>query len=196
MEGKKAGEDNSVGGMPLHGTCTADKALGAQYGAAKKATLTTVVMARAMLAEILSAFSQIATDLREHPERRKFSVVTMSLSGPTVNSGHPLTKYLRSTIESVMSMDVPVVVTAGNNARQPGHELVDRMPAAFAAPDCPLIVVGSSNAAGQRSAFSQRGPQVTIHAVGEDITCIRKDSNQPPATKLQGTSFCESCHHC
>ncbi len=72
MEGKKAGKDNSIGRMPFHGTCTADKALGAQYGAAKKATLTTVVMARAMLAEILSAFSQIATDLRDHPERRKF----------------------------------------------------------------------------------------------------------------------------
>ncbi|OIW34633.1 hypothetical protein CONLIGDRAFT_688528 [Coniochaeta ligniaria NRRL 30616] len=120
--GRKAGEEDNSVGPPYYGTCAADKALGAQYGAAKKATLTTVVMTRPMLIEKIAAFTQIRNDIWAHPERRKFSVVTMSIVGPNINYGHPLMPFLRNVIGNMMEMDVPVVVCAGNDAMLPEHQ--------------------------------------------------------------------------
>jgi hypothetical protein len=172
-----------------HGTCTADKALGQQYGVAKNAILVDVVMGIMKVKEMVDAFEEIIKDLEAHPERRKHSVAVMSVSGNEV-PGNPNNALLRAAIKKVMDMDVPVVVSGGNYADK-GRPNIDQIPALFAEPDYPLIVVGSANAAGDPSTFSQTGPQLTIYAVGEDITCFFNDPSKP-RTNGKGTSSCES----
>ncbi|KAF5983045.1 hypothetical protein FBULB1_3981 [Fusarium bulbicola] len=72
------GEDDED--MHPHGTCGAGKALGTQFGVSKKATLIVVRMHEVTSEEFEAALELIRTDLKDHPERRKKSVVTMSLT--------------------------------------------------------------------------------------------------------------------
>ena len=79
----------------------------------------------------------------------------------------------------LFKVDVPVVVTSGNNGRKPGRVEVDSYPALLAGDDMPLIVVGSIDPDGKKSAFSQGGPKVAIHAVGKQSTCLPKSGKDP-----------------
>ena len=182
----KDDDDNSA---DFHGTCTADKALGQQYGVAKKATLVPVVLANDNLAELTAAFEEIAKDLDARPERRGFSVVSVSLmsEGP----GGRQAALMARAMGRIMLHDVPVVVSAGNFGEQPGREHIDTYPAMLASGTFPLIVVGSCNREGERSPFSQVGYELTVYAVGEDCTCLAQGS--VPTTDNDGTSFCKSC---
>ena len=135
--------------------------------------------------EIVAAFSEVIIDLKAHPERRKHSVVTMSLSGPVFDPENPAMILLSAVIQKVMDMDVPVVVSAGNT--MPGHPNIDTVPAVFAGTDYPIIVVGSAKKTGDKSSFTPNGPQITIHAVGEDASCLQ-DKDDPATNKL-GVSF-------
>jgi hypothetical protein len=150
-------------------------------------------MADCTVGEITAAFAEIAKDIRlHHPERRKHSVVTMSITLGKYDPSHKSSyEALRIAIQEVMSLDVPVVVPAGNHGTSPGRRKIDTVPGVFALLDrsFPLIVVGSVNAGGVGSPFSQLGG--TINAVGEGITCIT-DSATSPATGLEGTSYGES----
>lgn len=181
----KGDDDNSE---DFHSTCTADKALGQQFGVAKKATLVPVILAEDTMRELVAAFQEIAKDLGAHPERQGFSVVSVSMTsdGPGGRQAALLTR----AIESVMALDVPVVVSAGNYGEEPGREDIDTYPALLASRDWPLIVVGSCNRNGERSAFSQVGNELTLYAVGEDITCFEGQST--PTTGIDGTSYCKS----
>ncbi|KAB5549458.1 hypothetical protein GE09DRAFT_1223283 [Coniochaeta sp. 2T2.1] len=80
-EGSRIGPSASEDYSPrFHGTCTADKAVGQQYGVAKKATLVVVTIADLSVQEFAAGFQEIAKDLvshGSHPQRRKFSVVTL-----------------------------------------------------------------------------------------------------------------------
>lgn len=184
-KGLKGDDDNSD---DFHSTCTANKALGQQYGVAKKATLVPVVLAEDSMQELVAAFQEIANDLKAHPTRQGFSVVTVSMTsdGPGGRQAALLTR----AISEVMRLDVPVVVSAGNYGDQPGREEIDTFPALLASRDWPLIVVGSCNLQGGRSAFFQVGDELTVYAVGELITCFEGQST--PTTDIDGTSFCKS----
>jgi hypothetical protein len=175
----------------FHSTCTADKAVGQLYGAAKKATLIPVIKAGDTLAEMVSSFEEIGKDLETHSDRRKLSVVSMSLVSE-LSSGGRLTRALTRAMAKIMSFDVPVVVTAGNYAEEPGRENIDTLPAILATRDYPLIVVGSCNANGVRSPFSQIGYELTTYAVGEEVTCFEK-SRSNPVKENSGTSYGKSC---
>jgi hypothetical protein len=173
-----------------HSVCTADKALGQNYGVAKEATLIVVQLGDGTDVDYFDAFNAIEYDLRTFPERRKHSVVTSSVV--FTNSNFPINQRIRSKLKSVMDMDVPIVVPAGNEADDPSRQFVDQIPAFWAgAPGFPIIVVGSVNAAGQKSTFSQGGNKVTTHAVGEDITCYW-DHQIFPVTNAEGTSYGKS----
>jgi hypothetical protein len=165
------------------------KPLGQKYGVAKQATLVIVAVGEITTDEMTEAFEAIAQDLKDHPERRKRSVVTMSMSGPPLD---PSIDYhlFHAAIKSVMDSDVPVVVSAGNWGKDPNHKFIDTVPAIFARQDrnYPLIVVGSVDKTGHPSDFSQLGE--TISAVGEDTTCLT-ESDTTPKTGLDGTSFCK-----
>ncbi|KAK5655245.1 hypothetical protein OQA88_5812 [Cercophora sp. LCS_1] len=167
--GRRAEGDNSV--PAFHSTCTAGRAVGQQYGAAKKATLVVVVMGEYHLLEMISAFSELLAHFRENPERRGASVITMSLSGPIFQPSIILqVTLLAETIGEILALGVPVAVSAGNDARIPRRENVDTVPGIFAGQAYPLI----------------GGPQVTLHAVGEGVTCLM--DGDIPGTKT-GTSY-------
>ncbi|KAB5531313.1 hypothetical protein GE09DRAFT_1251915 [Coniochaeta sp. 2T2.1] len=152
-----------------HTTCTADKALGQEYGVAKGATLVVVQISRDAVTEVLDGLRLIVRDLMEHPERQKHSVVTASIAFLSKNTD--LKMRVKNTMELIMNMDVPVVVSAGNAGNKPGRHFVDEIPAVLATPDFPLVVVGSVNQKGELSKWSQDGPKITTRAVGEAITC-------------------------
>lgn len=184
-KGMKGDDDNSD---DFHSTCTADKALGQKFGVAKKATLVPVILADATMGELVAAFQEIAQDLKAHPDRQGFSVVSVSMTSD--GHGGRQASLLSRAIESVWLLDVPVVVSAGNYGDQPGREEIDTYPALLASGVWPLIVAGSCNRRGERSAFSQVGHELTLYAVGEDVTCFEGQS--APTTDIDGTSFCKS----
>ncbi|KAI8722565.1 Peptidase-S8 domain-containing protein [Fusarium sp. LHS14.1] len=159
---------------PSHGTCSAGKALGTQFGASKKAMLVVVKIHGIDADEFTEALGLIIDDLDEHPERRKKSVVSMS-----INIGQDWDADLRDEVRDLLNQlfdrDVPFVCIAGNiDEVDNDSEEVNEYPALLEGPDIPLIVVGSVNSEGALSDFSQRGPHVTIHAVGEHVLRLPK----------------------
>ncbi|KAG9237195.1 peptidase S8/S53 domain-containing protein [Amylocarpus encephaloides] len=158
-----------------HPTCTADKAVGKNYGTTKHAKLIVVKLHSMDISELLEGFYLIYEDLLANPARRTKSVVTMSLtveSNPESITGEGI---LKDIIQEIMVMGVPIVVPSGNDAGIEGLVDVDTMPSIWEGEDYPLIVVGSTDYQGRLSVFSQRGPHVFLHAVGEDSTCIFRD---------------------
>lgn len=156
---------------PSHSTCTAGKALGALYGASKKATLIVVRLHDITSEEFEEALELILDDLEQNPDRKKKSVVVASLTFD--GDWEPdLIEDVSLNLRKLFDDDVPFVCIAGNEAEDPGRESVDEYPALLEGPDLPLLVVGSANSTGERSQFSQGGPHVSIYAMGEDITCL------------------------
>lgn len=137
--------------------------------------------------EIIETFELIAADIRAKPDRKKKSVVTMSMWLGKSIMGFEEQTLLKYAIQTLFRLDVPVVVCAGNDALIPGREEVDTSPAVFADDKFPLIVVGSTDHGGALSSFSQRGPHVTLHAPGRDSTCLLSYSSKP--FTFDGTSF-------
>ncbi|KAK9420104.1 putative Peptidase S8/S53 domain-containing protein [Seiridium unicorne] len=169
-----------------HSTCTAIKAVGATYGSSKKAKLVVVKMAANLLSELLDAINEVANDIYHKPDRKKKSVVTISLSSG-IPAGTLNERKLKGYLKDLFDFDVPVVVASGNDAEEEGRSDVDEIPAIWAEDEFPLIVVGSVNAAGARSTFSQGGTHLTVHAPGEDTTCLYKAGNTLKTGS--GTSF-------
>ncbi|KAH7142026.1 peptidase S8/S53 domain-containing protein [Dactylonectria macrodidyma] len=179
-------DDGEEEDLPFHSTCTAGKALGTQFGASKKATHVVVKLDHIDSAEFEDALDLIIQDLDENPERRKNSVVTMSL-GMGQEWEDELIRDVRGKLENLFARDVPFVCNAGNIESNSNSAEVDEYPALLEGPDLPLIVVGFVNSEGERSGFSQAGPHVTIHALGEDVRCLPKDKDS--AMEMDGTSF-------
>jgi len=172
--GRTAGVDYNP---DFHGTKTANKAVGKTYGSSKKATLVTVVMGGKLLAELVDAFEQLLLHFQARPDRRQVSVVTLSVgvTPARVPGQQARLDLLKQLIRDIMDLDVPVVAASGNFARDAKRNIVDTVPAMYAAEDYPLIVVGATNSKGERAAFSQTGPFVTTHAVGVDCTSLGPD---------------------
>ncbi|KAH7194399.1 peptidase S8/S53 domain-containing protein [Fusarium oxysporum] len=170
---------------PSHGTCGAGKALGARFGVSKQATLIVVRLDEVDGKEFLEGLDLILKDLDDHPERRKKSVVTMAF---TVDSdwGAGELAELRSKFQELFSKDVPFVCLSGNIEEDRDDPDVDEYPPLLESPDLPLIVVGSVNSKGERSDFSKAGPHVTLHAVGESISCFSREGE---VIDDDGTSF-------
>ncbi|KAB5511583.1 peptidase S8/S53 domain-containing protein, partial [Coniochaeta sp. 2T2.1] len=181
---------------PYHGTCTASKALGRTLGVAKSATLISDIMASFAGEEMASAFAEVALDLLRRPERRGRSVVSLSLGADGrewfggVFDGVGEGDLVKGLMAEVMAMDVPVVVAAGNHGAEARRGEVDMVPAVWAGDDegFPLIAAGSCDGSGERSVFSQGGGKVTVHAVGEDVTCYTGEGLQVEG-KRRGTSY-------
>ncbi|EPE25367.1 Subtilisin-like protein [Glarea lozoyensis ATCC 20868] len=172
--------------LDMHSTCTANKAVGTNYGASKHAKLVVVKMFLQESDEIIEALAEVAQDIRARPERRKKSVVTMSMGLTERNPfwGDKLSEVIRD----LFKLDVPVIVPAGNEAGDPNRQHVDSYPALFSNFNFPLVVVGSADYDGSRSPFSQAGPHLTVHAVGNGVTCLPNDDSTPVSDR-KGTSF-------
>lgn len=176
-----------------HSTGTASKTIGQKWGSSKKATLVVVKMHNMGLTEAATVFDTVWKDI-EKKKRQKKSVVTYSLgsrnSVPNRDPNNQETpwKYQRDQIKNLLNNDVPVIVAAGNHAKEGGRQEVDTSPAINAAPDFPLVVVGATNYDGEIAGFSQTGDKVSIYGGGVAIQCSKKDGTQ---RIWQGTSFCK-----
>lgn len=170
---------------PSHSTCTASKAVSKTYGAAKQAKLIVVQMPFLDGFQINDALRKIMADVSSKPDRQRRSVVTMSLGKP-FDPNNQFQVTLKSLIQDLMDMDIPMFVPAGNNAAI--SPKVDDAPAIWASNDYPLLSIGSTNFAGERSSISQVGDQVFLYAPGEDITGVPRNSHSPSTGNL-GTSF-------
>ncbi|QGI63879.1 hypothetical protein CEK27_007850 [Fusarium fujikuroi] len=179
------GEDDED--MHSHGTCGAGKALGTRFGVSKKATLIVVRMHEVTSEEFQAALELILADLEDHPERQKNSVVTMSLTlGQDWEEDDNLPGFTE-LFQKLFAMDVPLVCISGNIEEGFEEPEVDEYPPLMEGPDLPLIVVGSVDSTGNRSEFSKGGPHVTLHAVGDPIECLPRDSKDP--VERAGTSY-------
>ena len=188
-------EDRDGGLADSHSTCVASKAAGQRYGSAKKATLVVVKMTGFVRMEIYSIFDTVWKDIQQK-KRQKKSIVTISwgTKDPTDLKDVPSHwQQARMDIERLMKNDVIVVTSAGNDAEKE-HDgkkrtEVDQAPAIFASDDYPIIVVGATDNAGNKAAFSQGGNKVAILGPGVDIECQDRSLRQPWITS--GTSFCK-----
>ncbi|KPM39889.1 hypothetical protein AK830_g6661 [Neonectria ditissima] len=105
----------------------------------------------------------VKDDIDANPERRKKSVVTMSLTlGDEWEDD--LISSVTVQLQDLFARDVPFVCISGNSDEGFEGEEVDEYPALLEGPDLPIIVVGSVNLRGERSETSKGGPHVTIHA--------------------------------
>lgn len=118
--------------------------------------------------EVNNGLRLIYKDIRPRPERRKKSDITFSLclvQGEWESNAHDLHYDL---IKQLLDMDNPVFATGGNYAEESQRTNVDTLPALWAAPDYPLVLVGSTDHGGARSYFSPRGPEVTLRQPASD----------------------------
>lgn len=169
-----------------HGTCTAGKALGTQFGASKKATLIVVRIHPVDNLEVEAALELILKDIDNHPERRKRSVVSMSLSMGTEWGDEDINAF-KDLAHRLIDKDIPFVCIAGNIEEDPPQPEIDEYPQLLQGADLPIIVVASVDSTGSLSEFSKTGPQVTIHAVGQDVKCLGKEDDD--MLVKNGTSY-------
>ncbi len=187
-----------------HSTCTASKAAGRIYGAAKEERLVVVKMpdfSSASVAEIMwTIYRHILSN-----QRQRSSVVTISWGSkdPVAFPLDPQNNLWQSVYRAMAglhSLDVVIVCAAGNdalylNAARRPRTLVDTAPAnlglyvKFPA----VVVVGNCNNYGIRHPTSQKTgrqdiPQ--IHAPGVEIKCASATSNSAYRFDT-GTSFCK-----
>ena len=192
-------ESDAPGGPFGHSTCTASKAAGIVYGAAKEAKLVVVKMLDYSEPSLVSVLKVIADDVKKNGRGGK-SVVSISWNTLTPVPDILQDTYLlimRETLEELYDNGVIVVCSAGNYALTPGakgslRDRVDTAPAVFVDR---VIAVGSSYFDGKRAMPSQRligRPQ--LYAPGVGIVCADASGRQRYCVK-SGTSFC-GCYEC
>ncbi len=178
-----------------HSTCTASKAAGTQYGAAKEAILVVVKMIDYTEPSIISGLKVVADDIKQKGRGGK-SVVSISwgskAAGPGI-LGLAWAVDMLETLKELYDNGVIVVCSAGNDAQMPGptgllRDIIDTAPAMFVDR---VIAVGSSYFDGVRQESSQRligRPQ--LYAPGVDVKCA--DATGRKLYQVgSGTSFCE-----
>ena len=188
----KPGELDIPGERPGHSTCTASKAAGIAYGAAKEANLVVVKMIGFLEPSLVSVFKVIADDVKQKGRGGK-SVVSISWSTKAEVQdimGDTWFIEMRDALKELYDNNVIVVCSAGNYALTPGatgslRDRVDTAPAIINH----VITVGASYFDGRRWELSQRliGPQ--LYAPGVRIVCAEA-SGQVAYRTATGTSFC------
>uniref|UniRef100_L2GBC5 Subtilisin-like protease n=1 Tax=Colletotrichum fructicola (strain Nara gc5) TaxID=1213859 RepID=L2GBC5_COLFN len=165
-----------------YGTCIASKTVGDTSGAAKRADLVGV---RIDFTEfgLLHGLQAAADEIRGNGLQGK-AVISVSILTNAPSAAY--TTSMRSIIQSLIKLDVPVVTGAGNKF-QDGIEEPHKLPAVLAK-ELPVIVVGSADKDFGISAFSQRGNLVTTYAIGADVMCAESLEATSLATH-SGTSF-------
>ncbi len=176
-----------------HSTCTASKAAGKAYGAAKEATLVVVKMLDYSSPSLISVFKVIADDIKQKGRGGR-SVVSVSWTTkapvPDVLENTWLME-MRDGLKELYANSVIVVCSAGNKAQTRGatgsfRDRVDTAPAAFVDH---VITVGASYFNGERWGPSQRLIGAQLYAPGVRVVCAEA-SGQAPYRVDTGTSYC------
>lgn len=169
----------------------ANKAVGNEYGSAKKAFLVLVKIGDVQDDCIVEGLDVAAKDIEAKGRQRKAVVLVSLVTEYEVEANEdddPFVEAQRENIGKLVQLGIPVVSASGNWTQLKGdlgklRTNIDTMPAIFASVH-PMIPVGNVNWDGQLQAGSQRGDHVVTNAMGTDITCIdrkgRKMTNLEP----------------
>ncbi|WQF85036.1 Putative peptidase S8/S53 domain, peptidase S8, subtilisin, Ser-active [Colletotrichum destructivum] len=178
-------DDNSY-----HGTCVVSKAVGNKVGVARRANLITIrIDITPGKFRFIKAWETIRDDIKSKGLQGK-AVVSSSAVFVATNDLEYNRKTLfelQDLVQSITEMDVPVICPAGNSADKPKGSIEPNTLPAVLAERLPVIVVGSAAVGGTMSRFSQRGRLLTTWAVGEEIQCANRESENGLLT-TEGTS--------
>lgn len=205
----EAPADPAKPGIIGHSTCTASKAAGRIFGAAKQATLVVVKMPDLTIASLSEVLPLIEQDIQaKRRARRSFVSISWGSIDPVafpLAGDDILWNELHEDMARLMESAV-IVCAAGNDAtgfiRRHRRKMVDTAPAAFTFPPYRtalgeqsrlLVVVGNSDNRGKRHSSSQQlrtGVYPQIYAPGVNVQCAAFDS---PTGSIHdtGTSFCK-----
>ncbi|CAJ2507736.1 Uu.00g089220.m01.CDS01 [Anthostomella pinea] len=157
-------------GIEPHGSCVMSKAVGQDYGIAKKASLVAVQQGADSRSEFLFALVEAYNHITSDDDRKRKSVVSITLQFEDEFNDNGEFDVFKETMgilfDQFVKADVPVIMAAGNSGLEPGHNGVDRYPQLFAG-EKPLIAVSAVDATGVLLPKSQRGRETTIYAAGE-----------------------------
>ena len=166
----------------------ASKALGRINGVSKDAQLIVVKTYDPELnSDIAWAFDAVDSHISHRRQRGGQPAVVVFAGGASQNSAtYPWPDVGRS-MERIFSQGAAIVVSAGNEAREPGRQDVDRTPALWADVDdkFPLIATGAVDNRGALTPFSQGPTHVTVWAPGSNVQCANRGSFR----KANGTSY-------
>ncbi|CEJ95175.1 hypothetical protein VHEMI10672 [[Torrubiella] hemipterigena] len=182
----------------VHGTAVASMASGYRLGVAASATLISVDMSFEE-ADMFEALFEVYEDI-VRKDRQGKAVVNMSWG----MQGDPDSKsclpefWLAKVIKQLHEEGVVVAVSGGNNGEDPvDPTFATHAPRCYATFMDDLIVVGSVDITGKRSAFSGKCDAanttpncMTAYAVGENV--LAADSTTRRRTFVSGTSFATS----
>ncbi|KAK1985745.1 peptidase S8/S53 domain-containing protein [Colletotrichum cereale] len=173
-------EENDTGAGTGHGTCIQSLVNGPRFGAAKDADIVIVRLpAKLKTSYLVGAFYFVAEDIETRNLQGK-AVVTSSILARKVLKDDlgELDETMREQMERLISLDVPVVLSAGND--RPRYKHIDSIPAAYAS-EMDIIAVGAMELNGRRTAYSQGTiDDVTVLAPGT-VQCAMKDSTSETA---------------
>lgn len=183
-------------GRSHHGTCVASKAVGNDYGSAKKAFLVPVKIGEVRPDCITEGLEAAAEDIETKGRQRKAVVLVSLVTEYEVeaNEDDPIVELQRESIRKLVELGIPVVSASGNWAQMKGdlgqlRTNVDTMPSVFASV-YPMIPVGNVDWDGQSHPDSQGGDLLITSAMGTDIKCIDRKGKEITNT---GTSFGKPC---
>lgn len=169
-----------------HGSCTASKIAGIDYGVAKKASLIMVKINTKWLSSGLDELVSVLNDLRRRKKDREYILgynnvsIRYALKNSLANNYSTDTlKYLIS--ELINMYGIILVCAAGNEGGK-----IDSIPPTFS-PRMPIIVFGAVRPHTWATLpFSSRGPSLTMSAPGQVCCAGRGAANK-------ATHDCASC---
>lgn len=173
-----------------HGTCSASKVAGVNFGVAKKASLI-IVRLKMNASSMLSGYVKVLNDLRRRKKAGEriqgYNIVTTSVNaviGPGSEWKTTLTT-MTSLISAIINLYGVVFVCAAGN-RGP-EDLGKNVVPASLSQKLPIITVGSVDpATGVRRPSSPGGPLITIYAPG----LVKCASPTTPGGRVKdGTSY-------
>lgn len=170
-----------------HGSCTASKIAGVDYGVAKKASLIIVKINTKWLSSGLDGLVLVLNDLRRRKKDGEYipgyNIVSMQSALKNSLADRYSTDTLKYLISELINMYGIILVCAAGN----GGGKIDSIPPTFS-PKMPIIVVGAvSPHTGANLPFSNRGPPLTVSAPGQ-VRCADRRAGRYSQT-VAGSSF-------
>ena len=154
----------------MHGSCVLSKAVGSMNGVFKGRARVIVLKITEDQFDVYWAFNEVWSFAKQR-STDPIVVLFPWASGPNDRDEDFPWIRVKPTIQDIFAEGVSIVVASGNEARDPDRQLVDSMPARWAAPSFPLIVAGAVDNLGSRAIFSQRGDLLTTWAPGLNVAC-------------------------
>jgi hypothetical protein len=155
------------------------KAAGTRYGLAKKATIIPVKIMN-LESDLIEGFAQIWEHIVANKrESRSVIVCSKGTANPTTRDAivnDPDLSALLVYFDAIMDLGTPIVFAAGNAREGATRQDIDTWPQLLESATTPVINVGAAKRDGGRKEDSQGGGQLTVHAPGDRVHSLKKDS--------------------